>query len=318
MEDFATVYSFSPGRNAGWNAWCGNGSRRPTFPSCTRLIERPTATLELTAFATRHGNEGRVDNVLLSIVGEERNGPQRFPRIHVRTCEQTQAEFRSADDRGEGVRTRTRRFLPSWLASLGARSSRFCNMGGRKLVYIPSTCPMEEAVHDKATAVLSFRFPQEGQGRRDLAGHVAASEFITGLIKPVFFGANHRPGQLSPAALTSRAGGGGRRPSRPTEAFRRLLRRPSPRRQLSSSACLFRAAGRGPRPGQGAPSDGPLFEADLPCPPPFSPAPLITLQQVSMRFRHPARAAEYLPGRPRAARTLVVIGESGCGKDRPS
>jgi len=40
----------------------------PHIPIVHTLIERPTAILELTAFATRHANEGRVDNVLMTIL----------------------------------------------------------------------------------------------------------------------------------------------------------------------------------------------------------------------------------------------------------
>jgi hypothetical protein len=85
MEDFATVCTFSL---AGMQddrvvrQWI----EAPHIPIVHTLIERPTATLELTAFATRHGNEGRVDNVLLSIVAKK-GMVAAIPRIHVRTCE---------------------------------------------------------------------------------------------------------------------------------------------------------------------------------------------------------------------------------------
>src|SRR5437660_6934036 len=86
MEDFGTVCAFSL---AGMQddrvvrQWL----EAPHIPIVHTLIERPTATLELTAFATRHGNEGRVDNVLLSIVAKK-GTVAAIPRIHVRTCEQ--------------------------------------------------------------------------------------------------------------------------------------------------------------------------------------------------------------------------------------
>ena len=85
VEDFATVCTFSL---AGMQddhvvrQWL----EAPHIPIVHTLIERPTATLELTAFATRHGTEGRVDNVLLSILPK---GPSVavIPRLHVRTCQ---------------------------------------------------------------------------------------------------------------------------------------------------------------------------------------------------------------------------------------
>jgi len=84
MEDFATVCSFSL---AGMQddrvvrQWL----EAPNIPIVHTIIERPTATLELMAFATRHGNEGRVDNVLMTIL-PKRTPLAAIPRIHLRTC----------------------------------------------------------------------------------------------------------------------------------------------------------------------------------------------------------------------------------------
>jgi hypothetical protein len=84
MEDFATVCTFSL---AGMQddhvlrQWI----EAPHIPIVHTLIDRPTATLELMAFATRHANEGRVDNVLMTILPKE--GPVvAIPRIQLRTC----------------------------------------------------------------------------------------------------------------------------------------------------------------------------------------------------------------------------------------
>jgi hypothetical protein len=84
MEDFATVCAFSL---AGMQddrvvrQWL----EAPHIPIVHTLIERPTATLELTAFATRHANEGRVDNVLMTIMPQQ-DTIVATPRIHTRTC----------------------------------------------------------------------------------------------------------------------------------------------------------------------------------------------------------------------------------------
>ncbi len=83
-EDFGTVCTFSL---AGMQddrvvrQWLED----PKVPIVHTLIDRPAATLELTAFATRHGNEGRVDNVLLTILPKD-SKVAAIPRLHVRTC----------------------------------------------------------------------------------------------------------------------------------------------------------------------------------------------------------------------------------------
>jgi hypothetical protein len=84
MENFATVCTFSL---AGMQD--DRVSRQwleaPHIPIVHTLIERPTATVELIAFATRRANEGRVDNVMMTIRAKQ--APVAvIPRIHVRTC----------------------------------------------------------------------------------------------------------------------------------------------------------------------------------------------------------------------------------------
>jgi hypothetical protein len=84
VEDFATVCTFSL---AGMQddrvvrQWL----EAPDIPIVHTLIERPTATLKLTAFATRYANEGRVDNVLMTVL-PKREPVAAIPRIHFRTC----------------------------------------------------------------------------------------------------------------------------------------------------------------------------------------------------------------------------------------
>jgi hypothetical protein len=86
MEDFSTVCTFSLAgmqNDRVVRQWL----EAPNLPIVHTLIERPTATLELTAFATRHASEGRVDNVLMKIVPKQ--APvAAVPRIHIRTCSQ--------------------------------------------------------------------------------------------------------------------------------------------------------------------------------------------------------------------------------------
>src|SRR5437660_9641108 len=84
MEDFGTVCAFSL---AGMQddrvvrQWL----EAPHIPIVHTLIERPTATVELMAFSTRHADEGRVDNVLMTIL-PKRAPVAAIPRIHVRDC----------------------------------------------------------------------------------------------------------------------------------------------------------------------------------------------------------------------------------------
>jgi hypothetical protein len=83
-EDFGTVCTFS---FAGMQddrvarQWIED----PRIPIVHTLIERPTASLELIAFATRHGQEGRVDNVLLTIL-PKKEPVAAIPRLHIKTC----------------------------------------------------------------------------------------------------------------------------------------------------------------------------------------------------------------------------------------
>src|SRR6266536_1155222 len=90
MENFGTVVEFSL---AGFQddkilrQWIES----PAVPIVHTLIDRPAATFELIAFASRHAGEGRVDNVLLSIKSK-RGRVAVVPKIHIRTCERLELE----------------------------------------------------------------------------------------------------------------------------------------------------------------------------------------------------------------------------------
>src|SRR5580658_6938117 len=90
MENFSTIIEFSL---AGFQddkvlrQWI----EAPGVPIVHTLIERPAATLELIAFATRHAGEGRIDNVLMSI--KAKHTPVAVtPKLHIRTCEKLELE----------------------------------------------------------------------------------------------------------------------------------------------------------------------------------------------------------------------------------
>jgi hypothetical protein len=84
MENFATVCTFSLGGmqdDRVSRQWL----EAPHIPIVHTFIERPTATVELMAFSTRHADEGRVDNVLMTILPKQ--APvATIPRIHIRDC----------------------------------------------------------------------------------------------------------------------------------------------------------------------------------------------------------------------------------------
>jgi len=90
MENFSTVIKFSV---AGFQddkivrQWIES----PSVPIVHTLIDRPAAMLELTAFASHHADEGRVDNVILS-VKSKKNAVVVMPKIHIRTCERLELE----------------------------------------------------------------------------------------------------------------------------------------------------------------------------------------------------------------------------------
>jgi hypothetical protein len=90
MENFSTVVEFSL---AGFQddkilrQWIES----PGVPIVHTLIDRPSANLELTAFASHHADEGRVDNVILSIKSKK-NGIAVMPKLHIRTCERLELE----------------------------------------------------------------------------------------------------------------------------------------------------------------------------------------------------------------------------------
>ena len=154
MENFATVCTFSL---AGMQD--DRVSRQwleaPHIPFVHTLIERPTATLELMAFATRHADEGRVDNVLMTI--RPKQVPvAAIPRIHIRACrplKQSSGPPAIAINEANGSAL----FLVAAKVGPTLDYATFWEEEGYTL-YLPHG----EASHGKALQYL-IRFPQEGQ-----------------------------------------------------------------------------------------------------------------------------------------------------------
>jgi hypothetical protein len=161
MEDFATVCTFSL---AGMQddhierQWIESAST----PIVHTLIDRPTAHLELIAFASRHENEGRVDNVLM-IVTPKKSAVAAMAKIHIATCETL--KFITNDKLF--IATEESSSAPFFVAaklgdSLGSSSMLWEEAG--YTAYLAHG----EARPEKSLRYL-VRFPQEGQSLEQLA-----------------------------------------------------------------------------------------------------------------------------------------------------
>jgi hypothetical protein len=170
MENFSTVIEFSL---AGFQddkvlrQWVED----PGVPIVHTLIDRPAATFELAAFATRHAGEGRVDNVLLS-VRPKQGSIAVVPKIHIRTCEKLELESYT-------VPIATVR-LRDGLSPLLVAAQLENNFG---------TCMLWEEegytlylTHGEASAAAParyfIRFPQENQSAETLRQHLPDADLL--------------------------------------------------------------------------------------------------------------------------------------------
>jgi hypothetical protein len=170
MEDFATTVEFSL---AGFQddkvlrQWI----EAPGEPIVHTLIERPTATFELIAFASRHGNEGRVDNVLLSIKAKAATVAVA-PKVHIRSCEKLELEDYNSSVATAIFQENKSPFLVG--AKLGETSEKcfWWDESGFTL-YLP---------HGEATPEIAaqyfFRLPQEKQPAIMLRKHLQDPETL--------------------------------------------------------------------------------------------------------------------------------------------
>ncbi|HLX82249.1 MAG TPA: hypothetical protein VKR59_00020 [Terriglobales bacterium] len=172
MENFGTVVEFSL---AGFQddqifrQWIES----PSVPIVHTLIDRPAATFELIAFATRHGGEGRVDNVLLSIKSKSKTGRVAVvPKIHIRTCERLELEnytVPTATVRAHGskspllVAAQLNNNLGSWM---------LWEEEGFTL-YLP-----HGEVSEAVAARYFVRLPQENQSAETLTEHLHDAEML--------------------------------------------------------------------------------------------------------------------------------------------
>jgi hypothetical protein len=176
MENFGTVIEFSL---AGLQddkilrQWIES----PAVPIVHTLIDRPAATFELIAFATRHAGEGRVDNVLLSIKSKSNSKLKTgrvavVPKIHIRTCERLELEsytVPTATVRAQGGKSP---LLVAAQLNHNLGSSMLWEEEGFTL-YLP---------HGEASEDVQVRYfvrlPQEGQSAETLREHLPSAEML--------------------------------------------------------------------------------------------------------------------------------------------
>ncbi len=155
MEDFSTVITFSL---AGMqdDRIARQWLEAPGVPVVHTLVDRPAATLELIAFATRREHEGRVDNVLMTIRSKKGKVPA-VPRIQLRACER----FKLVRNQGGlTVVSKEAASVPYLIASKlsgGPGSATWWEEAGYMLYLAHGEASPEEPLR------YLIRLPQEGQ-----------------------------------------------------------------------------------------------------------------------------------------------------------
>jgi hypothetical protein len=137
------------------------------------LIDRPAATFELIAFATRHAGEGRVDNVLLSIKSKSKTGRVAVvPKIRIRTFERLELEsytVPTATVRAQGSKS------PLLVAAQLNNNLGSCMLWEEEgfTLYLPHGEAAEEV-----SARYFVRLPQENQSAETLGEHLRSVEVL--------------------------------------------------------------------------------------------------------------------------------------------
>jgi hypothetical protein len=170
MEDFSTFIEFSL---AGFQddkvlrQWI----EAPGIPIVHTLIDRPAATLELIAFATRHASEGRVDNVLLSIMSK-RASVAVVPKLRIRTCEKLELETDTVRAATVGTPESKSPLLIAAQLNNNLGTFLWWEEDGFT-VYLPHGTATEEQ-----EARYFVRLPQENQSARILREHLQDPEML--------------------------------------------------------------------------------------------------------------------------------------------
>ena len=172
MENFGTVIEFSL---AGFqdDKILRQWTESPAVPIVHTLIDRPAATFELIAFATRHAGEGRVDNVLLSIKSKSKTGRVAVvPKIRIRTFERLELEsytVPTATVRAQGSKS------PLLVAAQLNNNLGSCMLWEEEgfTLYLPHGEAAEEV-----SARYFVRLPQENQSAETLGEHLRSVEVL--------------------------------------------------------------------------------------------------------------------------------------------
>jgi hypothetical protein len=172
MENFGMVIEFSL---AGLqdDKILRQWTESPAVPIVHTLIDRPAATFELIAFATRHAGEGRVDNVLLSIKSKSKTGRVAVvPKIRIRTFERLELEsytVPTATVRAQGSKS------PLLVAAQLNNNLGSCMLWEEEgfTLYLPHGEAAEEV-----SARYFVRLPQENQSAETLGEHLRSVEVL--------------------------------------------------------------------------------------------------------------------------------------------
>src|SRR3984885_1515906 len=180
MENFGTVIEFSLAGFQDDKILC-QWIESPAIPIVHTLIDRPAATFELIAFATRHAGEGRVDNVLLSIKSKSQPPSKSrsrtdhiavVPKIRIQTCERLELANYTVP-----------------VATVGAHGSKSPLLVAAQLNSNLGSCMLWEEegftlylphgeVAEEVSAHYFVRLPQENQSAETLTEHLHDPEML--------------------------------------------------------------------------------------------------------------------------------------------
>ncbi|HTR25367.1 MAG TPA: hypothetical protein VMI10_15400 [Terriglobales bacterium] len=168
MENFATTVDFSL---SGFqdDKVLSQTIEAAAIPIVHTLIDRPAATLELIAFATRRANEGRVDNVLLSI-RSKKGRVAVVPKIRIRVCEKLEMESYSTPTAMLRVVGRKSPFLLAAQLESNVGTCMLWQEEGFTL-YLPHGQATEQS-----PARYFVRLPQENQSADTLREHLTDAD----------------------------------------------------------------------------------------------------------------------------------------------
>ncbi len=158
LDKFGTVVSFGlAGKGEG--AFQRQSLESASLPIVTTLLQWDDAVLELTTFATRNDDEGRVDNVLLEVRGRSATEATCSPEVIV-TSEQAYAVKVSEDssvDRKNITAIAGANDPAKVLCLIDAGGEQEQSQGGLRVKLSPCT------VSTTRSARYVLRFPQDGQ-----------------------------------------------------------------------------------------------------------------------------------------------------------